>query len=113
MGSNYNIKILNSERYQVTFNDKNKEYYIFLNNDEDALYEMVDLYIPNRTNYISLVLYDENSNVLDQKEYKHGEDVILKANTSSNNFYIISDKDDKKDALKVFVYYGVENNEEK
>lgn len=115
MNGSYNIKILNSDDYEISYNKVNKEYYLVINKiDDDALSVKVNLYIPNRVNNLHLILYGEDGSIIEQEEISSSSDVILTANTSSDNYYIIQDGSDEDNYLKIFVYYEGESekNEE-
>ena len=46
--------------------------------------------------------------IIGEHKYDKKEDIVLSANISSDNYYILNDGNDK---LKVFVYYEVNDND--
>ncbi len=115
VGKSDNLTIIDNNIYDVTYNEKLDEYYVVIinNENEDALRLALDLYIPSKVDCLNLKYYDENNKNISSEEFKTTDEIILTANTVSNNYYIISDKNDSENKIKVFVYYDkrVDGNE--
>jgi len=106
------LKINEDSSYQVTYNTKEKEYYVYMleNNNINKNGKLhLDLYIPNLVNELDITYYDENNNVLYEVKIPKEEEFEFIANTDKNNYYKI--KTDNKEEIKVFVYYPKEVGE--
>ena len=106
------LKILENKTYQVKYYEKNKEYYLFLNSKEKNIEKITaELYVPNRIEKFSVKYYDEKGILLSEKISSRQEKIELKVNTTENNYYVISDRKDKKDQIKVYVFHKEEEKE--
>lgn len=100
------IKVYDSSLYDVSYNEVKDEYYVVTHKTyEGNLGTKVNLYIPPQTKKLQLSLYSEDGSLIYEEDWTKDKDLVLMANTSSNNYYIISDKEHKKRDAKVFVYY--------
>ena len=93
------LKLLNSDYYEVQYNINLNEYYLITEKNETPL----NLYIPNRIEDINIIHYDKANNVIEQIEYNKKEDIILEA--YSEDYYVLEAlyKNDKKQKIKIFV----------
>ena len=94
-----NLKILNSDNYEIQYNTVEQEYYLMTKENKIPL----DLYVPNRTKDIVIIHYDENNNVIESKKYDKDEDIILE--TKQKEYYILTSNylHNKKEAFKFYV----------
>lgn len=105
MGSN--IKILYSDSYSTQYNEELDAYYIMV--DKDAYHNNGDqvqvyFYIPGRMERLQMNLYEKDGDIIEEKEISRKDDIILKANTNANHYYLLANKDDLEDSLKIYVY---------
>jgi len=93
------LKILNSDNYEIMYNTVDKEYYLMTDSNKIPL----DLYVPNRTKDIVITHYDENNNVIESKKYDKDEDIILE--TKQKEYYILTSNylHNKKESFKFYV----------
>lgn len=97
-----NTKILNSDDYEIFYNEKEAVYYLLV---DDKLDEVnVYLYKPNRLSNLNIVHYDNDDNVLDEVNYEDNKEIILK--TYNDDYYVLESKysNNKMENLKVIVY---------
>jgi len=80
------LKLLNSEDYEILYNKTEKEYYLITTNEKVLL----NLYVPNRTKEIKISHYDSNANLLEDKSYKPDAEIILE--TKETEYYILDVK---------------------
>ncbi len=123
MTMGFRLRIIDGKLYDVRYNDDSKTYYVFVdnNNEENEQITQIDLqlYIPNRINKLDLTYFDEENNLISEEKYAKKDRITLNVNIDDNNYYIINDGNNKKDRMKVYVYYGdvlnkgVIDNEEK
>lgn len=96
------LKILESDAYEIYYNDKSDEFYLLVNNDVDEV--ALNLYIPNRIEDIEINHYDMNGDFIKEIEYVKNKEIILE--TYNSDYYLItsnfSNKEEK--SLKVFLY---------
>lgn len=78
------LKLLDSDDYDIQYNVNEKEYYLMTYNDKVLL----NLYVPNRTDEIIITHYDENDNILEQKIYQPDEEIILE--TKEKEYYVLN-----------------------
>lgn len=105
----WKLSLLNNEAYKVKYNEQLDTYYILIaNNLKDENVKEIDaaFYIPNRINTLDLTYYDENNNIISQKEYEKKDRYSLNVNAKENNYYILANHNDPKEKLKIYVYYG-------
>ncbi len=106
----WHLRLLNNEAYTVKYNEQLDTYYILINNANDLEEKVKEIeaafYIPNRINSLDLTYYDENANVISQKEYAKNDYYVLNVNTKENNYYVLANHDDQNEKLKIYVYYG-------
>lgn len=79
-----NLKILDSDNYNISYNVNEKEYYLITSNDKVLL----NLYVPNRTKKIIITHYDENNNIIEEETYTPKEEIILE--TKEKEYYILN-----------------------
>lgn len=106
MGSD--IKLLESDAYNLSYNEENNEYYLEVKDTDDidkigTAY--LKMYIPNRVDTIYIDYYAEDGTKKDSKKVGSKEPIELSANTDANNYYLVSDNDASDDPFKIFVYY--------
>lgn len=104
----WNLKVLQSEKYDVHYNEKVDTYYILLKNKEEKEVE-AEFYVPNHIVSLDLTYYDENGNVIDTKENEQKDKYSLIVNSVSNNYYILKNHNDSKEKIKIYVYDGEQN----
>jgi hypothetical protein len=94
----YNMKLTKNNNYSIMhYKDM---YYIIIDKDKT----MVDLYIPNRIDYLQVELMENNVKTNKQKIEKN-ESIELSSN-DENSYYVINGIGKKnKDSLKVKVIY--------
>ncbi len=101
------LKILNSDQYHISYNESTNDYALYLKNKDLDDYGKIhlNLFVPNSIEKIQVRYYDENDEVLYDKEFTKDEPIVLEANTINNNYYFI---ESNKDSFKVFVYFDRE-----
>lgn len=106
--SGTNLKILNSDNYQIQYNTKLDEYYLIANKEETTL----NLYVPNRTKNIIIKHLDGKDLIIEEKEYCKECEVLLNSN-GSEDYYIIETKyeNNNLDRMKLYVYYEEVSND--
>ncbi len=102
MGSS--LRILESDLYEVNYNEKNNTFYVFVSNDKDINKISTLMYVPNKIDSIDLSYYKEDGTLLSQEKDIDREKVNLLVNNNSNNYYTITGNN--KDEIKVYVYYS-------
>ena len=110
IGNSSKTQILDSEKYNIFYNSDKEEYYIVIDDNlkDEELSIPLNLYVPNKVNNLNLTYYNEKNEIIGEHKYDKKEDIVLSANISSDNYYILNDGNDK---LKVFVYYEVNDND--
>ena len=98
-----NTKILNSNDYQIFYNENAKEYYLLVDDSKDSI--ELKLYRPNRTKNLTIYTYDLNDEEKDKKEVTKDDKIIL--NTYKDDYHIIKTEysNKKKDNLKLYIYH--------
>ncbi len=93
------LRLLNSKDYSIQYNINEEEYYLMTDNDKVLL----NLYIPNRTEEITIVHYDEEDNIIEEKKYKPKEEIILE--TKEKEYYVLNVEYlyDNEDSFKFYV----------
>jgi len=93
------LKFLDSDDYSIEYNTLEKEYYLMTANDKVLL----NLYIPNRTEKIMIMHYDENDNKLEEKKYAPKDEIILE--TKEKEYYVLNINylHNDKDSFKLYV----------
>lgn len=104
MGSE--LKLLNGENYEVSYNTELDEYYIVTKEPPLDGKVYLTMYVPNKVDYMTVNHYSPEGNLLDAEEKSNHEGIILTANTTDNNYYTIKDNLEDSKELKVFIYYG-------
>lgn len=96
------LKIKEDPSYQIQYNTKLSEYYLIVETDKTQL----NLYIPKEINKINVGHLNKNNELLEEKKYNKDEKIILEANTTEEDFYIIETQyeEDKKESLKIYIY---------
>ena len=105
----WNLRVVESDVYDVKYNQNIDTYYVLLNTKEEEEIKSevdIELYVPNRIFTLDLKYYDENGNLLEEEEHQKDDRYTLAVNTETNNYYIISDHQNEKDQVKIYVYYG-------
>ncbi len=101
------LHLVNSKSYSLEYNKNEKEYYILeeknLYNENDKKINL-NLNVPNKINNIYISLYEFDGDLIKEEKYNKKDKITLEANTNGNNYYLISDNKDYKNALKVKVY---------
>lgn len=102
-----NLNVLSSDEYNLEYNSKNKEYYVLLDKEDrvNQLETALELYVPNRIDQLKVTYYDDNDNVLSEKDFSPEDQILVSANLSQDNYYVISNPKNKKENIKIFVYY--------
>lgn len=100
------LKINEDSSYQVTYNTKEKEYYVYMleNNNINKNGKLhLDLYIPNLVNELDITYYDENNNVL--YEVKIPKEEEFEINTNAISLALDNELSEKKakNYLQTFV----------
>lgn len=101
------LKVLDNKIYDVKYNDKTSEYYVLLDKDNrDNIIEVsLDLFIPNHIKKLNFAYYDEAGELINENQYDKDDKLMVSANRLKDNYYIVSDADDKNENIKVYVYY--------
>lgn len=104
----YKLRLLNNEAYDVKYNEQLDTYYILIDGDQTEETKEVDaaFYVPNRISKLDLTYFDENDEVISEETHEKEDRYQLTVNTTENNYYILSNHDDPKERLKIYVYYG-------
>lgn len=96
-----NLKILESDNYQIQYNTKLSEYYLLVNDDQTEL----KLYIPNTSTKLTVEHLDKDNKILEKKKYDDNTQIILETNTTQEDYYLIKSKCGKKsETLKIYIY---------
>ena len=85
------LRILESDIYDVKYNQKTEEYYIFLDQDQNESKVDVQLYVPNRVEKLHLAYYHEDGSMIEEETYKKEDKITLSVNKTENNYYMLSD----------------------
>lgn len=95
-----NLRLLNSDNYEVQYNTEEKEYYLLTDKNKVAL----NLYVPNRTKKILIIHYDNDNNIIDKSNYNKDDKIVLESN--QDDYYVLKIKylNDKTDSLKLYVF---------
>lgn len=93
----FHLRIETSSDYTYQYNKKDDEYYLYTDNETTKL----NLYTLGENSSITVSYYDENGSMINENNYTDYNDIILTANTFSNNYYILTHK---KDKLKLYIY---------
>lgn len=99
------LKILDTNKYNITYNNKDQEYYIYLeqNTAKDV---PLSLFVPNKIKKLQINYYNSENKVLEKDKINIDKEIILKANSTEDNYYIISATNNQKEKLKIYVYNG-------
>lgn len=101
-----NIKLLNSDNYDIIYNEKINEYYLIV---DAALEEVpINLYIPNRTKEIVIYHLDLDGNNINKFSYNQKDDLILE--TYNNDYYSIQVTYSNNSTEKIKLYLYNESN---
>lgn len=94
------LKLLNSEEYEVQYNIKEEEYYLISEKDKVPL----NLYVPNRVENIDIKHYSKDKELIEKLEYDKDDDIILEAH--SEDYYILKVNylHNKSTKLKIYVF---------
>lgn len=93
------LKLLDSENYDIEYNVNEKEYYLMTSDDKVLL----NLYIPNRTEDIIITHYDVNNEKLEEEQYAPKDEIILEAKEKDYYVLKINSLCDDKDSFKFYV----------
>lgn len=110
---NVTFHILESDKYEIKYNEVKNEYYIILNNNGDLdNYGKVslDLYIPNKVNNINVIKYNEKDEEINNTLYSVKDEISVYANTIENEYYILKTDVNRSNEIKVYIYLN--NNQE-
>ena len=104
------LAIIDNDVYDVEYNEKLDEYYVTIKNNpsDDALKLTLDLYVSNNIETLNLKYYDASDNELASNDFNKTDAIVVTANTTTDNYYIISNSKKDKESIKVFVYYDEE-----
>lgn len=100
------LKIMNGENYEVTYNEDTDEYYIVTKEAPVDGKVYLSMYIPNRVENMTVDYFSPDGILLESETKTNHEGILLNVNTLANNFYTIKDDQKKSKTLKVFIYYG-------
>lgn len=94
-----NLKLLDSDNYDIYYNVNEKEYYLQTNNDKVLL----NLYVPNRTEEIIITHYTETDEQIEEKKYSPKDEIILE--TMEKEYYVLNINylHDDKESFKFYV----------
>lgn len=101
MGSS--LKVVDNEFYDVKYNKSSQEYYLFLEDEESRKVDL-QLYVPNKINDLNIGYYDDEGLLLFDEHYSKDDAITLLANKDLDNYYVISDSNNKNNKIKIFVY---------
>ena len=88
------MRILDSRDYDVEYNKTTKEYYLVTDENQISL----ELYIPEKTDKITLVTVDKEDNMVNKAEYNTDQQLTLSYN--KNYHYIVQNN---KQQLEMYV----------
>lgn len=97
-----NLKILESDDYQIQYNAKLSEYYLLVENSEAEL----NLYIPKKTEKLTVEHFDKDNKLLGEQTYNEEDNIVLVSNTIEEDYYIIKTMYDENESesLKIYIY---------
>ncbi len=103
-----NLKIIDSDIYNLQYNKTEDSYYVIVDkeNRDNIIQVALDLFIPNKIETLRLTHYDENGKVISNDTYEKGSQILVSANVSNNNYYVIANNSNEKEKIKFYVYYG-------
>lgn len=96
-----NLRLLESDQYKIQYNTKLSEYYLLVAKEKTNL----NLYIPNRATKIMIKHMTSDDQVLEEREYKQGDAIILDSN-GKEDYYTIEARYEKDnlDRMKLYIY---------
>lgn len=96
------LKIEENPNYRIQYNTKLLEYYLIVNTNQTEL----NLYIPHETQNLTVYHSDKNNELIEKKNYREDEKIILETNSTEEDFYLIEAEYDEKtkESLKVYIY---------
>lgn len=100
------LRILESNHYQVQYNTELKEYYLLTDKDETTL----ELYKPNYVTDIMIIHYDQNHSKIEEIPYSEKSAVVLKTN-ENEDYYIVKSNEKKKSEKNIKIYIFRKDNE--
>lgn len=97
----YQFKLKESDSYTYEYNINEKEYYVYLKNDEAQL----NLYAPESVNQFYVRYYSEDNELLSENGYDNIEDVKVEVqNNNPRNYYKISYDKSENDINTIKIY---------
>ncbi len=99
------LKIMDTKDYEITYNEKKEEYYIYLEEKEKV---SLKLYVPNKIKKLELDYYGEDNKRIDKQSLTTKDEIMIEANKTKDNYYVIYSLDNKKEKLKIYAYVGGE-----
>ena len=95
------VQILENENYQIQYNTKKDEYYLFVHEDQTDL----KLYLPNTVKNIEVGHYNQNDELKGTKKYNLKESIVLSSSVVNDYYIVKANKDKKKEEkLKVYIF---------
>lgn len=92
----YKLKIEESDSYTYQYNKKLDEYYLYTKDNETK----VNLYSLGNNDKMTVEYYGEDDRLISRCDYLP-EDIILNANSFSDNYYVLKTNNDN---IKIYVY---------
>ncbi len=101
------IELRDGTDYSLEYYEKENVYYIMQGKetyfDNDKMLKL-NMYIPNKVDTYYINLYGADNELIKEEKYKKDDTVYIDANTIYNNYYLISDNKDFKNAIKLYAY---------
>ena len=96
------LKIEESNNYQIKYNTKDEEYYLFSGEEQTTL----NLYIPEGTKNFTIKHYNQTNELISEKDYQLQEEITL-STTSNDDYYILEANysETNSDNIKLYIYY--------
>lgn len=106
-----NLKLLESDAYNLSYNKEKNEYYLEIKETDDidkigTAY--LKMYVPNSIDAIYIDYYKEDGTIKESKTIGKEVPIELIANADENNYYLVSDNENIENPFKIYVYYGEE-----
>ncbi len=102
--------ILESNQYEVKYNQELNEYYLYLDRDSYVMYDnlLLNIYVPKNVSKFNVDYFSSDGKLIKRVSVSDTEDLYLEVNKSDNSYYVIYADEDYYGSLKVYVYLGGE-----
>ncbi len=101
ISSGNELRIEQSNNYEISYNQKDNEYYLKVNKPETSL----NLYFPNKLNEIVIKHWSKDNQLLEESKYNKEDNIEMNTNTNEDYYTIeaIYSKTNR-DTLKLYLY---------